>query len=328
MATMRAIQMSEFGGPEVLKLAELAIPTPAEDEVLIRVARAGVNFADTHTRTNSYVRRATLPLVPGGEVAGTIERAPAAAGLDVGRRVVALTGTGGYAQFATAPAAHVFEVPDGVDDGTALALILQGTTAWHLYRTAGRVAEGESVVVHSAAGGVGSLAVQLGHALGAGRVIGTASSAQRRELAVALGADVAVDPAPEGLSERLMEANGGEPVDVVFDMAGGATFDASQAALAHFGRIVVCGISGEQPNRVSTGSLLRHSRAVVGFYLFHCLGRPGMFGEALADLFARVVSGELRAVVGGTYALGDAARAQIDLRERRTTGKLLLDPSA
>lgn len=320
--------MTEFGGPEVLKLAELPVPTPGEDEVLIRVTRAGLNFADTHTRTNSYVRKATLPLVPGGEVAGAIERAPADSGLEVGERVVALTGAGGYAQYATAPAAHVFEIPDGVDDGTALALILQGTTAWHLYRTAGRVAEGESVVVHSAAGGVGSLAVQLGHLFGAHRVIGTASSEKRRELAVSLGADVAVDPAPEGLCERLIEANAGEPVDVVFDMAGGGTFDASYGALSHFGRIVVCGISSEEPNRVSTGSLLRHSRAVVGFYLFHCLRRPGMFGEALADLFARVAHGELRAVVGGTYPLADAARAQADLRERRTTGKLLLDPCA
>jgi NADPH2:quinone reductase len=327
MASMRAIQMTEFGGPEVLRPAQLPIPEPAAEEVLIEVARAGVNFADTHTRTNSYVRRATLPLVPGGEVAGAIVRAPAGSGLEEGERVVALTGTGGYAEYATAPAAHAFPIPDGVDDGTALALILQGTTAWHLYRTAGRVAEGESVVVHSAAGGVGSLAVQLGHALGAGRVIGTASSEQRRELAVSLGADVAVDPAPEGLSERLIEANGGEPVDVVFDMAGGETFDASYEALSHFGRIVVCGISSEQPNRVSTGSLLRHSRAIVGFYLFHCLQRPGMFGEALADLFARVARGELRAVVGGTYPLSEAARAQIDLRERRTAGKLLLDPS-
>jgi NADPH2:quinone reductase len=325
---MRAIQMTEFGGPEVLGLAELEIPAPGEDEVLIRVARAGVNFADTHTRTNSYVRKATLPLVPGGEVAGTIERAPADSGLREGARVVALTGTGGYAEYATAPAAHTFAIPDGVEDGTALALILQGTTAWHLYRTAGRVAAGESVVVHSAAGGVGSLATQLGHALGAGRVIGTASSAKRRELALALGADAAVDPGPERLTERLLEANAGEPVDVVFDMAGGATFDASYDALSHFGRIVVCGISTEEPNRVSTGSLLRHSRAVVGFYLFHCLQRPGMFGEALADLFARVARGELRAVVGGTYPLGEAARAQIDLRERRTTGKLLLDPTA
>jgi NADPH2:quinone reductase len=328
MATMRAIQMTEFGGPEVLRLAELPVPEPAAEEVLIEVARAGINFADTHTRTNSYVRKATLPLVPGGEVAGTVVRAPQGAEVKVGERVVALTGTGGYAQYATAPAGHAFPIPAGIDDGVALALIMQGTTAWHLYRTAGRVAPGESVVVHSAAGGVGSLAVQLGRAFGAGRVIGTASSESRRGLAVSLGAHVAVDPAPEGLTERLLAANGGEGVDVVFDMAGGAAFAASCAALAHFGRIVVCGISGERPNEVSTGSLLRHSRAAVGFYLFHCLERPGMFGEALADLFARVARGELRTVLGGTYPLAEGAQAQIDLRARRTSGKLLLDPTA
>jgi NADPH:quinone reductase len=319
MASMRAIQMTEFGGPEVLALAELPVPEPGADEVLIKVTRAGLNFADTHTRTNSYVQRATLPLVPGGEVAGVRE--------DTGERVVALTGTGGYAEYATAPAALAFPIPDGVEDGTALALIVQGTTAWHLYRTSGRVVEGESVVVHAAAGGVGSLAVQLGHALGAGRVIATASNADKRELALRLGADVAIDSAPQGLTERLIEANAGERVDVVFEMAGGDVFDASYDALAAFGRIVAYGIASQQPNEVSTGSLLRHSRAVVGFYLFHCFTRPGMFARALDDLFARVARGELHAVVGGTYALGEAAQAHIDLRERGTTGKLLLDPS-
>ena len=321
---MRAIQMTEFGGPEVLRLVDLPTPQPGPGEVLIRVTRAGVNFADTHTRTNSYVRKATLPLVPGGEVAGVRE--------DTGQRVVALTGAGGYAEYATAPVEHVFAIPEGVDDGTALALVVQGTTAWHLYRTAGRVAEGESVVVHAAAGGVGSLAVQLGHPLGAGRVIATASSEEKRALALRLGADVAIDPAPEGLTERLLEANGGHPVDVVFEMAGGAVFDASYAALAPFGRLVVCGIASQQPNEVRTGSLLRHSRAVVGFYIFHCLDRPGMFTEALEDLFARVGSDpahpELRVVVGHTYPLTEAAQAHVDLTERRTTGKLLLDPGA
>jgi NADPH:quinone reductase len=316
---MRAIQMTEFGGPEVLKLADLPTPEPGPGETLIRVSRAGINFADTHTRTNSYVRKATLPLVPGGEVAGVRE--------DTGERVVALVGDGGYAEYALAPKEHVFPIPEGIDDGTALALVVQGTTAWHLYRTAGRVAQGESVVVHAAAGGVGSLAVQLGRALGAGRVIATASSEQKRALAIELGADVAIDPAPEGLTERLTEANGGESVDVVFEMAGGEVFDASYAALA-LGRIVVCGIASQQPNEVRTGSLLRHSRAVVGFYLFHCLERPGMFGDALVDLFARVGRGELKAVVGRTYPLGEAAQAHVDLRGRGTTGKLLLDPSA
>jgi NADPH2:quinone reductase len=323
---MRAIQMTEFGGPEVLELTELPKPEPGPDDVLIRVTRAGLNFADTHTRTNSYVRKATLPLVPGGEVAGIRE--------DTGERIVALVGDGGYAEYATAPRELVYPIPDELDDGTALALVIQGLTAWHLYRTSARVASGESVVVHAAAGGVGSLAVQLGRPLGAGRVIATASSADKRALALELGADAAIDPAPDGLTERLIDANGGRQVDVVFEMAGGAVFDASYAALAPFGRIVVCGIASQQPNEVSTGSLLRHSRSVVGFYLFHGLPvpgglqRPGMFADALSELFARAARGELRTVIGATYPLERAAQAHIDLRERRTTGKLLLDPAA
>jgi NADPH:quinone reductase len=312
--------MTEFGGPEVLELAELPIPSPGPEEVLIKVTRAGLNFADTHTRTNSYVQQATLPLVPGSEVAGVLE--------DTGERVVALVGTGGYAEYATARKELVFAIPDALEDGAALALLIQGTTAWHLYRTAGRVAAGESVVVHGAAGGVGSIAVQLAHPMGAGRVIATASSEDKRAVALGLGADVTIDPGAEGLTERLIAANGGRPVDVVFDMSGGEVFDASYKALAHFGRIVVCGIATSEPNRVSSGSLLRHSRAVVGFYLFHCMDRPGMFEEALSDLFARAGRGEVQAIVGGTYPLEQAAQAQTDLRGRRTTGKLLLDPVA
>jgi NADPH2:quinone reductase len=312
--------MREFGGPEVLELAELPTPEPGPDQVLIEVRRAGLNFADVHTRTNSYVQKASLPLVPGGEVAGTI--------VGTGERVVALTGSGGYAEYALAQRDRVFGIPDGIDDGTALALVVQGTTAWHLYKTAGHVAQGESVVIGGAAGGVGSLAVQLGHPLGAGTVIATASSDEKRALALELGADAAIDPAADGLAERLEEANGGRPVDVVFEMSGGEVFDACYRALAHFGRLVVCGIATGEPNEVRSGSLLRHSRSVVGFYLFHCLERPGLFAEALNDLFSRVKEGSLRAVVGDTYPLEQAAQAQVDLRGRRTTGKLLLDPSA
>jgi NADPH2:quinone reductase len=317
---MRAIQMTEFGGPEVLRLTELPTPEPGEDEALIRVTRAGLNFGDTHMRTNSYVQAATLPLIPGGEVAGVRE--------DTGERVVALVGSGGYAEWAVAPKQLIFPIPEALDDGTALALIVQGLTAWHLYRTAGAVSEGESVVVHAAAGGVGSLAVQLGHPLGAGRVIASASSEEKRALALELGADVAIDPAAEGLTGRLIDANLGEPVDAVFDVAGGEVFAASYRALAPFGRIVPYGIASGEPNQVSTGSLLRHSRAVIGFYLFHCLRRPGMFSDALAELFARAGRGELKAIVGRTYPLGQAAQAHEDLSERRSSGKLLLDPSA
>jgi NADPH:quinone reductase len=317
---MRAIQIEEFGGPEVLKLADLPVPEPGDGEVLIKVARAGMNYADTHQRTNDYLAPYELPLVPGGEVAGVRE--------DTGERVVAMTGLGGYAEYAVAQEALTFPIPEGVDDGTALALLIQGLTAWHLYRTAGKVAPGESVVVVAAAGGVGSLAVQLGKPLGAGRVIALASTEEKRALALELGADVAVDVDPEGLKERLEEANEGRKVDVVFEMAGGEVFDASLAALAPFGRLVTYGIASRQANEVSTGSLMRRSRAVVGFWLMHCLGRPEMVDEALSELFARVQRGELKAHVGATYPLGEAAQAQVDIAERRTTGKVLLDPSS
>jgi NADPH:quinone reductase len=317
---MRAIQQERFGGPEVLELVELPDPVPGDGQVLVRVSRCGMNFADTHQRRNEYLAAQELPLVPGGEVAGVRE--------DTGERVVALCGTGGYAELAVAPEALTFPIPDEVDDGTALALVIQGLTAWHLYRTSARVQPGESVVVHAAAGGVGSLAVQLGAPMGAGRVIATASTDEKRALALELGADEAVDPSPDGLRDRLVEANLGRPVDVVFEMSGGRVFEESLGALAPFGRIVAYGIASGEGNEIHTRRLMGRSRSVVGFWLMHCMGRPAMVDEALADLFERGAAGTLRAVVGGTYPLAEAARAQVDLAERRTTGKVLLDPTA
>jgi NADPH2:quinone reductase len=317
---MRAIQVQEFGGPEVLRLADVPTPEPRDGEVLVRVTRAGINFADTHQRRNEYLAKAELPLIPGAEVAGVRE--------DTGERVVAMCGTGGYAEYATAPAALTVPIPDGVDDGTALALLLQGLTAWHLYRTSARVREGDSVVVHAGAGGVGSLAVQLGRSMGAGRVIATASSEEKRALALELGADAAVDGAPEGLADRLVAANLDRRVDVVFEMAGGEVFEQSLHALAPFGRIVAYGNASGEANAVQTGRLMRRSAAVVGFWLMHAVGRPEMVAEPLADLFARAARGELRAIVGATYPLAAAAQAHTDMQARRTTGKLLLDPAA
>lgn len=317
---MRAIEMTEFGGPEVLALVERPRPEPGPGEELIRVTRAGLNFADTHTRTNDYIAKATLPLIPGVEVAGVRE--------SDGARVIAMVPSGGYAEWVAAPRERVFGVPDGLDDAVALALLMQGLTAWHLHRTAAQVRPGESVVVHSAAGGTGSLALQLARPMGAGRVIATASSEDKLALARELGADAAIDGDPEGLTERLIEANAGRPVDVVFEMAGGEVFEASLRALAPFGRLVVYGIATREANRPRTGSLMRHSRGVIGFWLMHCLERPEMISTALEDLFARAAQGELRVVVGRTYPLAEAAQAQIDLQGRRTTGKLLLDPTA
>jgi NADPH:quinone reductase len=316
---MRAIQQAEFGGPEVLELVDVPVPQAGEDEVLIRVARAGMNFADTHQREDQYVQRQSLPLTPGSEVAGTDEA--------TGQRVVALCGHGGYAEYAVAPRDRVFPIPDGLDDGTALALLLQGLTAWHLYRTCARIAPGESVLVVSGAGGVGSLAVQLAKPLGAGRVLATASSEDKRALCLELGADVALDGDPEGLEERLLQATDGRGVDVVLEMAGGPVFDAALRAMADMGRLVVYGISSREQNEVRTGRLLKRSQSIVGFWLFHYLDRREHLEAPLAELFDLAARGEIRAVVGDTYALSDARRAQEDLAARRTRGKLLLDPS-
>jgi NADPH2:quinone reductase len=316
---MRAVQIEEFGGPEVLKVADVPKPEPGEGEVLVEVSRAGMNFADSHQRENSYLAKFELPLVLGGEVAGKTED---------GTRVLALLKSGGYAEYAVAPAATVFPIPEGVDDGDALAMVIQGLTAWHLFRTSAKLAEGESVVVVSGASGVGNLALQLAKPFGAGRVIATASTEEKRELCLKLGADAAVDPAEEDLTAAFIEANEGKQVDVVFEMAGGRTFDAAMEALAPFGRNVTYGIAGGEQNTVETGRLMRKSRAVIGFWLMHCLGRREMMEEPLADLFERVASGDLKPQVGQTYAMSDVRRAHEDMQARRTSGKLLLDPTA
>jgi NADPH:quinone reductase len=314
---VRAVQIEEFGGPEVLQVVDVPKPGPGDGEVLIEVSRAGMNFADTHQRENSYLARFEVPLILGGEVAGTTED---------GRRVVALLRSGGYAEYAVAPEATVYTVPDGLDDGAALALLIQGLTAWHLLRSCGRLAPGESVVVISGAGGVGSLAVQLAKPFGAGRVIATASNEEKRALTLELGADAAVDPSAPDLTGALVEANGGERVDVVLEMSGGRVFEQSAEALAPFGRIVAYGIASREQNTLETGRLMRKSRTVVGFWLMRCLGRRDMVEEPLADLFDRATRGELKPRVGATYPLSDVRRAHEDMQGRRTSGKLLLDP--
>jgi NADPH2:quinone reductase len=315
---VRAIQITQFGGPEVLEPQELPDPVPAPGQLLVEVTRAGVNYADTHQVENTYLAPARLPLVPGTEVAGRTSE---------GRRVVALV-SGGYAERVVAVPSLTFDVPEEVTDGQALALGIQGTTAWHLLRTCSHLVPGESVVVHAAAGGVGTLAVQLAKLWGAGRVIATASSEDKRRLALDLGADVAVDPRPDGLKERLEEANGGGQVDVVLEMTGGPVFDASLAALAPFGRLVTYGMASRtEPRPLSAGVLMAHSRAVIGFWLMHCLARTELLSGPLDELFELTAKGDLRPVLGGEYGLSQARRAHEDLLARRTTGKLLLDPA-
>lgn len=315
---MRAVQINEFGGPEVLEVVELPDPEPGVGEVVVDVARAGMNFADTHQRQDDYLAKAELPLIPGGEVSGRTAD---------GRRVAAMLLSGGYAEKVAVPESALVPIPDEVSDDQAAAILLQGLTAWALLRISAAVRAGETVVVEAAAGGTGTLAVQLAKGLGA-RVIGLASTEEKRELVERLGADATVDSRAEDLGAALLEANGGEQVDVVLQMSGGEAFDQELEVIAPFGRMVAFGIASRQPNRVLTQRLMRTSRSVVGFWLVHLFQRPDLLREGIGELLEAVASGRLEVVIGGVYAMSDVAQAQIDLQERRTHGKLLLDPSA
>lgn len=315
---MRCIRIEQFGGPEVLEPADVPDPEAPEGGVVLDVSAAGVNWADTHQAENSYLAPAELPLIPGGEVVGTTPD---------GRRVVALTPGAGYAEKAVAFDAAMWELPDGVSDGQALALVLQGTTAWHLLRTSAQLREGESVVVHAAAGGVGTIAVQLAKRFGAGRVIGAASSDEKRELATRLGADAVVDSGADDLKSALREANGGDRVDVVLEMVGGRTFEQSLEALAPFGRLIHFGQAArEGAPPVDPGRLMGRSQGVLGFWLVHMMRRPDLMTEAMEGMFQMVLDGELEPIVGGTYPLDEARRAHEDIRSRGTVGKLVLTP--
>ncbi len=318
---MRAIRITEFGGPEVLTLVDdEAEPTPSDGQQVMEIDAAGINYADTHQAEDTYLAPSSLPMIPGAEAVGR---------LPDGRRVVALLGGGGYAERAAVAPPLAFEVPDEVSDGAALALILQGTTAWHLLRTSARMTPGESVLVLAAAGGVGSLAIQLARRLGAGRIIAAASSPDKRDLALELGADVAIDSSTDDLKTAVEEANGGK-IDIVLEMVGGTTTDQSIAALAPFGRCVVYGMaSREAPSLVDPRRLIVRSQGVVGFWLAHAMRDPARHLAApMQELLELTVAGDLTPVVGGTYPLSEAARAHQDLRERRTVGKLVLDPRA
>jgi NADPH2:quinone reductase len=315
---VKAVQMRKFGGPEVLEPTELPDPEPGDGEVLVRVTRAGINFADTHVTRNDYLAEQQLPMIPGGEVSGTTPD---------GRRVAALLMNGGYAEQVAVPEPALVPVPDEVDDEQAAALLLQGLTAWSLLNVSARLEKGECVVVEAAAGGTGSLAVQLAKRAGAGRGIALASSEEKRALALELGADAAVDSRAEELREEILAANDGQQVDVVLEMSGGDAFEATLRTLAPFGRLVTFGIASREENAVKTGHLMRNSRAVIGFWLVHLFRRPEVLRRGIQELLGAAAAGELRAVIGAVYPLSEVRRAHQDIAARGTQGKLLLDPA-
>ena len=314
---MKAIQITAFGGPESMHLVDLAEPVPGPGQEVIEVTSIGINYADTHQTENSYLSPQKLPLVPGIEVVGIAN----------GRRVLAPVDGGGYAQKALAHSAAMIEIPNGVSDEQALCMLVQGSTAWHILKTVGHLQKGESVVIHAAAGGVGTIAIQLAKMWGA-KVIAVASSESKRALAKSLGADVVIDADQDKLKAAILEANGGKPVNLVLEMVGGKTLDVSLDVLAPFGRLVTFGMASRTaPTPIHPGVLMGGSKTVTGFWLAHCFGKKELLNDVITELFSLVIEGKLKPVIGATFGLSQATQAHQEMLARKTTGKITLNPA-
>ncbi|MEU9044691.1 MULTISPECIES: zinc-binding dehydrogenase [unclassified Kitasatospora] len=311
---MRAAVIHRYGGPEEFRTETVPEPVAGPDQVLIDVTLAGLNYADLHCRTGEYARY-PLPAVLGADVVGRRR--------GDGRRVAALLRTGGgYAQVARAETAYTVEVPDGVDDEQALALLEQGATAYGALTLAGRLRPGETVAVTSAAGGVGHLAVQLARESGAGRVIALASTPAKREFARSLGADEVIDPEDPDLAERIGGSGG---VDLFVDLVGGRVLRAGLAALAPFGRLLSVGARGGPEESFSVDELADRSAGLLGFWLQHVLADRVLFAGIAERLFRLAAEGRLVARIDRTVPLSGVAGAHRALAARETMGKLLVD---
>src|SRR5215213_1442853 len=318
---MKAIMVEEFGEPEVLRHADVERPSPGEGEVLLEVRSAGVNYADTMRRRNQYLETQDLPFTPGSEVAGIVaEVGEEVEDVATGDRVVTLLGTGGYAQYALVPARSLILLPEGLDFDQAAAIPLQGLTAYHCIKTSGALQEGESVLVHAAAGGVGTLSVQMAKLLGAGTVIATASSGEKLDLARSLGAEILIDYTEEDWPEKVREATEGKGADVILEMVG------SDFPEKNLQCLVVFGSASKERGTIVPAALMKRCHAVVGFYLPQIMRRPDLFVPSLREILAWISSGDLKLTIGGTYPLAQAAAAHSDLEGRKTSGKLVLNP--
>ncbi|WP_169079175.1 quinone oxidoreductase family protein [Microcella alkalica] len=318
---MRAITMTETGGPEVLRAVDAPPPAPGPGEVLVRTHAAGVNFIEIYQRSGGYP--VPLPFTPGSEASGVVEQlGEGVTSLRVGDRVTTCEATATYAEAFVVPADRAVVVPDAVDLDTAAALPLQGLTAHYLSHSVAHPQGGETVLVHAGAGGVGLLLTQLLAARDV-RVITTTSDDEKAALSRAAGAWRTIGY--DGFRERVRELTDGDGVPVVYDGVGRATFDDSLASLAVRGTMVLFGAaSGPVPpfdlQRLNAGGSLMVTRPTLGHFLRTADERAWRY----RDLFAAMAAGELEVRIGGRFPLAEAGAAQAALASRGTTGKLLL----
>ncbi|KAG5998678.1 hypothetical protein E4U52_006474 [Claviceps spartinae] len=316
--TMKAIQITETGGPSILQLKDVPVPEPSASQVLVKNEFSGVNYIDTYFRTGLYP--AQLPIILGREAAGTVV-ASQSSQVPVGTRVVYMS-MGTYAQYSAVELSSVIQIPEHLSTEKAVAVYLQGLTAWTLIKEAANVQKGQWVLVHAAAGGVGLLLVQMLRSIGA-KVIGTASTEEKRELAQAKGAEWTIDSG-EDVVAKVKEITGGHGIDAIFDGVGQATFDADLEMIALKGHLVSFGNASGAVPPVNILKLGAKNVKLVRPVLYGYITERKDLEAYSRELFTLVASGKLDVVIHDVYPLSEVARAHVDIESRKTTGKLLI----
>jgi NADPH:quinone reductase len=320
---VKAIVFDKVGGPEVLHIAEVPKPEVKPGMVLVRVRAAGINFADTLFRRGEYVMRPAFPDTPGLEAAGEIEAVGAGVvDLKPGMRVAAL-GSRTYAEYALAPARQVIPLPNALSFEDGAAFPVQVLTAWHMLYTANQTRPGQTVLVHSAAGGVGIVAVQIAKAAGA-RVIGTVSSDSKAALVKEYGADDVINYATQDFAVEANRLTNGRGVDLILDAVGATTLDKGITCLAPFGHLILYGRAGGAPEPLNLFRLFEKSTKVSGFVLYTVASVPDVMRRGIEESFKLIGEGKLKLLIGKKFPLAEAAEAHRFMESRQSTGKLVL----
>lgn len=321
---MRAAQVTRLDGPDAVEVVDVPSPDVPEGQVLIDVAAAGVAFPDVLLTRGEYQMKPPPPFIPGAEVAGVVRVAPAGSGLSVGDRVAAFPFLGGFAEQVACDPSLVFPLPDNVSFEQGAALPMNYLTCHFALRLRGRLAEGEKVLVHGAAGGIGTAAIQLAKAWGA-TVYAVVSDDAKADVARGAGADEVV--LAEGFKDAVAELTSGKGVDVVVDPVGGDRFTDSIRSLAPLGRLLVIGFTAGAIPEVKVNRLLLNNIDVVGVgWGAYWMGRPGFVRAQWDDLVPLLETGQLDPVIGEVRALDEVGAALRDIDERRATGKIILKP--
>lgn len=319
---MRAVQITTLDGPAAVEVAELPDPTPDDGQILVRVRAAGVSFPEVLQTRGLYQLKPDLPFVPGSEVAGEVVSAPEGSGFAPGHRVAGFCMLGGFAEYAVTQPDMTFHLPDSVSFEQGASVPLNYLTAYFALVERGHLAEGERVLVHGAAGGVGTASIQVAKAFGAGHVIAVTSTAAKGAVAIDAGADEFV------LADGFLDAvKASDKVDIIVDPVGGDRFTDSLRSLRDDGRLLVVGFTAGDIPEVRVNRLLLNNLSVVGVgWGAYALARPGHVAKEWAAIAPHLASGALTPPVGATFGLDDAAQALAEIDERRATGKVLLLP--